>query len=196
MDSTGTIQFFLILLTIITVAGFTGITYYLAELSRAIKGQGSPPQVSVTPGTPPRGPDLAEPVSTPPSKPIEPAKMGSLEETLGAISEKYSLASLTLATADGLLIGSTKSGSEDEAARYSHLYAQEDCTTRKERNSLVFPTAERRWSASPTHRGISPVNRRTHSSTISGKPCSTGCKSGKIKTASDHHGKSIHDCVR
>ncbi|WP_054848120.1 hypothetical protein [Methanoculleus chikugoensis] len=79
--------------------------------------------------------------------------MGSLEETLGAISEKYSLASLTLATADGLLIGSTKSGSEDEAARYSHLYAQEDCTTRKERNSLVFPTAERRWSASPTHRG-------------------------------------------
>ncbi len=44
MDSTGTIQFFLILLTIITVAGFTGITYYLAELSRAIKGQGSPPR--------------------------------------------------------------------------------------------------------------------------------------------------------
>ncbi|MDD4566281.1 MAG: hypothetical protein PHU37_00100 [Methanoculleus chikugoensis] len=122
MDSTGTIQFFLILLTIITVAGFTGITYYLAELSRAIKGQGSP-QISVTPGTPP-GPDLTEPVSTPPPKPIEPAKMGSLEETLGAISEKYSLASLTLATADGLLIGSTKSGSEDEAARYSHLYAQ------------------------------------------------------------------------
>ncbi|MFA7562267.1 MAG: hypothetical protein WCY70_02385 [Methanoculleus sp.] len=50
--------------------------------------------------------------------------MGSLEETLGAISEKYSLLSLTLATADGLLIGSTKPGSENEAARYSHLYSQ------------------------------------------------------------------------
>ena len=122
MDSTGIIQFFLILLTLITVAGFAGITYYLAEISRALKGQGAS-QVSVTPVEPP-APDPVAPVSTPPLRPIEPAKMGSLEETLGAISEKYSLASLTLATADGLLIGSTKPGSEDEAARYSHLYSQ------------------------------------------------------------------------
>jgi len=122
MDSTGITQFFLILLTIITVVGFTGIMYYLAEISRAINRQGSPP----TPIAPEEstGPDLAKPVSAPPKKSIEPAKMGSLEETLDAISEKYSLASLTLVTADGLLIGSTKPGSEDEAARYSHLYSQ------------------------------------------------------------------------
>ncbi|KLK87591.1 hypothetical protein SZ63_09825 [Methanoculleus sediminis] len=122
MDSTGTIQFFLILLTIMTVVGFAGITYYLAEISRAIKRQASP-EASVTPEASP-GPDIAAPVSTPPLKAIDPASTGSLEETLGAISEKYSLASLTLAAADGLLIGSTKPGSEDEAARYSHLYSE------------------------------------------------------------------------
>lgn len=120
MDSTGITQFFLILLTIITVAGFTGITYYLAEISRAINRQGFPP----TPITPEEAPDLSKPVCAPPEKPIEPAKMGSLEETLDAISKRYCLASLTLATADGLLIGSTRPGSEGEAARYSHLYSQ------------------------------------------------------------------------
>lgn len=122
MDSTGTIQFFLIFLTIITVAGFAGIAYYLAEISRAINRQDSP-EASVTPEAS-SGPDLAEPVSTPPLRVIDPANTESLEETLGAISEKYSLASLTLAAADGLLIGSTKPGSEDEAARYSHLYSE------------------------------------------------------------------------
>lgn len=122
MDSTGTIQFFLILLTLITVAGFAGIAYYLAEISRVIKRLDSP-QASVTPEAS-SGPDLAVPVSTPPPRPIDPGNTGSLEETLGAISEKYSLVSLTLAAADGLLIGSTKPGSEDEAARYSHLYSQ------------------------------------------------------------------------
>ncbi|WP_292392332.1 hypothetical protein [Methanoculleus sp. UBA303] len=50
--------------------------------------------------------------------------MRSLEEYLGAIGEKYSLTSFTLATADGLLIGSTRPGGEDEAARYSYLYTQ------------------------------------------------------------------------
>lgn len=122
MDSTGTIQFFLILLTIMTVVGFAGITYYLAEISRAIKRQDSP-EASVTPKTS-SGPDITAPVSTPPLEVIDPKKTGNLEETLGAISEKYSLASLTLAAADGLLIGSTKPGSEDEAARYSHLYSE------------------------------------------------------------------------
>jgi hypothetical protein len=122
MDSTGITQFILILLTIITVAGFTGITYYLAEISRALNRQSSP-EAPITPEESP-DPDYAELISAPPATPIEPAKMGSLGETLGAISEKYSLASLTLATADGLLIGSTKPGNEDEAARYSHLYSQ------------------------------------------------------------------------
>jgi hypothetical protein len=52
------------------------------------------------------------------------SKDGSLEEYLGAIGEKYSLASFTLATADGLLIGSTRPGAQDEAAQYSYLYTQ------------------------------------------------------------------------
>jgi len=53
-----------------------------------------------------------------------PGTPGVLEECLGTITEKYNLASFTLATADGLLIGSTKRGAEDEAARYSYLYTQ------------------------------------------------------------------------
>lgn len=122
MDSTGTIQFFFILLMIIMVACLAVITYYLAEISRSIKGH-DPPGVPATTEAP-RGPDLTKPISAPPKGAIKPGDMGSLEETLGAISKKYSLASLTLATADGLLIGSTKPGSEDEAARYSHLYSQ------------------------------------------------------------------------
>jgi len=119
MDSTGIIQFFLILLTIITMTGFAAITYYLAEISPALRMAG-PPQVPL----PPAG--TASPASKEPSiePPLKPGVMGSLEEALGLISRKYSLESITLATADGLLIASTKPGSEDEAARYSHLYTQ------------------------------------------------------------------------
>ncbi|NLA99908.1 MAG: hypothetical protein GX837_02925 [Methanomicrobiales archaeon] len=119
MDSTGSIQFFLILLTIIAVVGFAGIMYYLAGIARSIKRLGGP----AVPETPP-GPKPTAPASLPPLKAIKPGEMANLEETLGAISKKYSLISLTLAAADGLLIGSTKPGSENEAARYSHLYSR------------------------------------------------------------------------
>ncbi|WOX58259.1 hypothetical protein [Methanoculleus receptaculi] len=115
MDSTGIIQFFLILLTIITTIGFAAITYYLAEISRVLNMAGSP-QVPLPP---------AETLSPARKEPlIEPGAMGSLEEALGLISRKYGLESITLATTDGLLIASTKPGSEDDAARYSHLYLQ------------------------------------------------------------------------
>lgn len=122
MDSTGIIQFLLTLITLIVVAGFAGIVYYLAEISRAIKGQDTL-QASTMPE---RAPDteLTIPVAPPAARAADPGSMGSLEEALGVISEKYGLTSLTLAAADGLLIGSTKTGSEDEAARYSHLYSQ------------------------------------------------------------------------
>lgn len=115
MDSTGIIQFFLILLTIITMTGFAAITYYLAEISRALRMAG-PQQVPLPPA------ETLSPASKEPT--IEPGAMGSLEEAFGAIGRKYGLESVTLATADGLLIASTKPGSEDEAARYSHLYLQ------------------------------------------------------------------------
>jgi len=118
MDSTGIIQFFLILLTIITTIGFAAITYYLAEISRTLKMAGSP-QVPLPPADT-SSPTRKEPIL----EPLKPGAMGSLEEALDAICRKYDLESVTLASADGLLIASTKQGSEDEAARYSHMYKE------------------------------------------------------------------------
>ncbi len=120
MDSTGIIQFFLLIIAITAVAGFAGVIYYLGEIYRALT-RPEPEGSSGVAGA--RGaPDLAG--SAPLPKEIDPRNAGSLEECLGAITEKYRLASFTLATADGLLIGSTKRGAEDEAARYSYLYTQ------------------------------------------------------------------------
>lgn len=120
MDSTGITQFFLLIITITAVAGFAGIIYFLGEIYRTLTRLESGGSSGVTEA---RGaPDLAG--SAPLPKTIDPRSAGSLEECLGAITEKYSLASFTLATADGLLIGSTKRGAEDEAARYSHLYTE------------------------------------------------------------------------
>lgn len=120
MDSTGITQFLLVILTLTAVAGFAGITYYLAEICRALNGREPerPPEVTGARGEP----ATARPA--PPLKRIDPRTAVNLEETLGAIGEKYGLASFTLATADGLLLGSTKPGSEDEAARCSYLYTQ------------------------------------------------------------------------
>ncbi|MCK9308519.1 MAG: hypothetical protein M0P17_13440 [Methanoculleus sp.] len=119
MDPTGNTQFFLIILTIAVVAGFAGITYCLARIFRTLQ-RSDPPDAPVTPEEPS---DPAGSISLPLSD-IDPRSAGSLEESLSAISERHGLSSFTLATVDGLLIGSTRPGAEDEAARYSYLYTQ------------------------------------------------------------------------
>jgi len=73
MDSTGIIQFFLILLTIITTMGFAAITYYLAEISRALRMAG-PPQVPLPPA------ETLSPASKEPT--IEPARWGAWKRLL------------------------------------------------------------------------------------------------------------------
>lgn len=118
MVLTGTAEVLLGIITVTVVAGFAGILYFLSRIDRALArqhpgGTSSPPPEEPVPGEPARLRTALNPQTT-----------GSLEECLGAIGEKYSLASFTLATADGLLIGSTRPGGEDEAARYSHLYTQ------------------------------------------------------------------------
>jgi hypothetical protein len=118
MDSTGNTQLFLIILTIAVVVGFAGITYCLARIFRTLQ-RPDPPDAPVTPEEP-SGPVGSMPLFSD----IDPRSTGSLEESLGAISERHGLSSFTLATADGLLIGSTRPGAEDEAARYSYLYTQ------------------------------------------------------------------------
>jgi hypothetical protein len=125
MDSTGIIQVFLVILTVTVIAGFAGVLYFLSKILEALAGQQptNAPRIAETrePGV------VAQPAPIAPARSpegIDPRGMGSLEETLGAISERYNLASFTLATTDGLLIGSTKPGGEDEAARYSYLYTQ------------------------------------------------------------------------
>ena len=107
------------IITITVVAGFASVVYFRGDLSGSHQaGARSLPGVTNDHGAP----DLAG--SAPLPKGIDPRNAGSLEECLGTITEKYNLASFTLATADGLLIGSTKRGAEDEAARYSYLYTQ------------------------------------------------------------------------
>ncbi|PKL61983.1 MAG: hypothetical protein CVV31_08530 [Methanomicrobiales archaeon HGW-Methanomicrobiales-2] len=118
MDSTGNTQFFLNLLMIAAVVGFAGITYCLARIFQTLQ-RPDPPGAPVTPEEPsdPAG-------SMPLLSDTDPRSTGSLEGSLGAISERHGLSSFTLATVDGLLIGSTRPGAEDEAARYSYLYTQ------------------------------------------------------------------------
>jgi len=123
MDSTGIIQIFLIIITVTVIVGFAGILYFLSRISRTLAGQ-RPEGATGAQGKPESGaqPAPVEPARSPGA--IDSGNMRSLEEYLGVIGEKYSLASFTLATADGLLIGSTRPGGEDEAARYSYLYTQ------------------------------------------------------------------------
>lgn len=123
MDST--IQIFLFIIMVTVIAGFAGILYFLSNICRALDRQ--EPNTPGVPGSQTEPHSAVQPAPVEPARPpsvIDPRNAGSLEECLGAIGEKYGLASFTLATADGLLIGSTKPGGEDEAARYSYLYAQ------------------------------------------------------------------------
>jgi len=116
---------FFVIITVAVIAGFAGILYFLSKIHETFAGQ-QPTNAPGVAGT--EEPEAAvQPASAVPVRipgRIDPRSMGSLEETLGAISERYNLASFTLATTDGLLIGSTKPGGEDEAARYSYLYTQ------------------------------------------------------------------------
>lgn len=118
MVLTGTAEVLLGIITVTVVAGFAGILYFLSRIDRALARQ----HHGGTSSPPPEEPVPIEPARL--RTALNPQTTGSLEESLGAIGEKYSLASFTLATADGLLIGSTRPGGEDEAARYSHLYTQ------------------------------------------------------------------------
>ncbi|HOI57588.1 MULTISPECIES: hypothetical protein [unclassified Methanoculleus] len=120
MELTGIVEVLLGIITVTVIAGFAGVLYFLSKIDRALArqqpgGTGSFPESPGEPG--PVGPAR-------PRTALNLQATGSLEESLGAIGQKYSLASFTLATADGLLIGSTRPGSEDEAARYSFLYTQ------------------------------------------------------------------------
>ncbi len=56
----------------------------------------------------------------------------SLQAHLSAIGEKYDLASFTLASEDGLVIGSTRPDPQEEAAEYSYLYLQGKTPDEKE----------------------------------------------------------------
>lgn len=123
MDST--IQVFLFIITVTAIAGFSGILYFLSRVCQALDRREPNTPDALGAQTVPR--NTAQPGPIEPTRPIKAVDLrnaGSLEECLGAIGEKYGLASFTLATADGLLIGSTKSSGEDEAARYSYLYTQ------------------------------------------------------------------------
>jgi len=120
VNSIDIIQFFLLVITITMVAGFAGVVYYLGKIYLILA---RPEYEGSTGGTgTPGEPSRAGPA--PLRREIDPWRTGSLEESLGAITRKYGLASFTLATADGLLIGSTKKDAEDEAARCSYLYTQ------------------------------------------------------------------------
>lgn len=123
MDSLETIQVFLAIMMVMMVAGFTIVLYFLLRISRILAGQ-EPEGITRAQSEPADDPQSATIKPKEPAGDVDPGSAKSLEGYLGAISRKYSLASFTLATADGLLIGSTKPGSEEEAARYSHLYAR------------------------------------------------------------------------
>lgn len=115
---------FLAIITVVVIAGFAGVLYFRSKIERALAGE----QQKSVPAAVAYG-ETGSVVQTvqeraPPLKTIDPREMGSLEEYLGAIGEKYSLASFTLATSDGLLIGSTRPDAQGEAAQYSHLYTQ------------------------------------------------------------------------
>ncbi|MDV2482271.1 hypothetical protein F8E02_09725 [Methanoculleus sp. Wushi-C6] len=122
MDST---TIFLVVIMAVVIAGFAGILYFFRKIEQALAAerQSCSPGVTATQGG---SGGAAQPLQRPvPSlDEIDPKKIGSLEEYLGAIGQKYGLASFTLATADGLLIGSTKAGAQGEAAQYSYLYTQ------------------------------------------------------------------------
>jgi len=84
------------------VAGFAGVVYYLGKIYQILA---RPEYEGSTGGTgTPGEPSRAGPA--PLRREIDPWR------------------SFTLATADGLLIGSTKKDAEDEAARCSYLYTQ------------------------------------------------------------------------
>jgi hypothetical protein len=119
MDSTGNTQLFLNLLMIAVVVGFAGIIYCLARIFRTLQSPEPPGAPVVTPEEPSDPAGSMSPLSD-----TDPRSTGSLEESLGAISQRHGLSSITLATVDGLLIGSTRPGAEDEAARYSYLYTR------------------------------------------------------------------------
>lgn len=125
MDSTGIIQVVLFIITVTAVAGFSGIIYLLTKIHQTLIRHLSGDATGVV--DPQEEPGIGtQPACKPavPLREIDPQNAGSLDECLGAISEKYGLASFTLATTDGLLVGATKPGAQDEAARYSLCYAR------------------------------------------------------------------------
>ncbi|HQD26017.1 MULTISPECIES: hypothetical protein [Methanoculleus] len=136
MDPIGIIQVILTIITAVMIVGFAGILYFLQRIDRALAGE---QQRIAASGKA----TFAQPAQAPArtQKEFDPKAIGSLEEHLRAIGEKYRLASLTLATSDGLLIGSTRSGAQDEAAQYSYLYTQG--TLRDETGAELFDIPHR-----------------------------------------------------
>lgn len=144
MDSTGILQVFLAIITVVVIAGFAGVLYFLSRIERALAGeqQKGAPATTVAHREPDRVVQAVQ-EQAPPLRAIDPREMGSLEEYLGAIGEKYNLASFTLATSDGLLIGSTRPDAQGEVDRTAISTPRENCGTRPERNSSVSHTGER-----------------------------------------------------
>jgi hypothetical protein len=124
MDST---EIILLLLTVIAVTlavGLAGIVYLLGNLFKIL--------ARLRAQIPGEMEDIPVPAETTvpekePAVPLEAVNVQSvtnLQEYLVAIGEKYHLASYTLATIDGLVIGSTRPDVQEEAAEFSYIYAQ------------------------------------------------------------------------
>lgn len=90
-----------------------------------------------------RYPGSAEPAPARPQSAvrsdIDLAGAESLQAHLSAIGEKYSLTSFTLASSDGLVIGSTRPDPQEEAAEFSYLYLQGKTPDEKEVTLIGVP---------------------------------------------------------
>ncbi len=138
MDPTGYTTFlmtFIAITTVILVIACAGCLYFIVDLHRNLStivdlhrkvtvGTGfanlRPERLSVQN----RGVPAEEEPESSVRTDIDLTAAESLQEHLAAIAEKYSLTSFTLATADGLVIGSTRSDPQKEAAEFSYLYQQ------------------------------------------------------------------------
>ena len=124
MDSTEIILMLLVIITVTMAIGMIGMVYFLGNLYQIlIRTRDRVPEVRDESLAPLERSELPK-ESPRPFKEVDTGDIQSLQDYLAAIGEKYHLASYTLATSDGLVIGSTKTDAQKEAAEFSHLYAQ------------------------------------------------------------------------
>jgi len=105
----------------VVVVGFAIVLYFLTNIHQMLAVQTGKETAEAEPQRK-SGSAVSSPAEA--VKAVDLSAAGSLQEYLVALGEKYDLASLTLATADGLVIGSTRPDPQEEAAEYSYLYVQ------------------------------------------------------------------------